>query len=110
MVGRERYHFHLEKCCKRYFTCYDDERDEIIKKLRRNGMAKLRNEMEMTRILKRMRNVDTMFKYLLTERQRFLLKFNDRHVINSDSQVQSATSNTSLFSCDSDGNKEKAIK
>jgi hypothetical protein len=53
---------------KRYCTCYDDERDEVIKKLRRNGLRKLSNEMDLSRILKKLRDVDSMFNYLLTDR------------------------------------------
>jgi hypothetical protein len=101
----------LEKVYKRYLSCYDDERDEIIKKLRKNGMRKLKNEMDLSRILKRMRDYDTMFGYLLTERQRFLLKFNDKHVIDSDSDLISLDSAQTLFSCETDQeDKSKSIR
>ena len=96
---------------KRYLSCYDDERDEIIKKLRRNGMRKLKNEMDLSRILKRMRDYETMFNYLLTERQRFLLKFNDKNVIDSDSDLISLDSAQTLFSCETDNeDRHKSIR
>ena len=68
VCSREKYQFGIEKMIKRYCTCYDDERDEIIKKLRRNGLRKLTNEMDLSRILRKLRDYETMFTYLLNDR------------------------------------------
>ena len=41
IMCRERYTFRLDSVLKRYFTCYDNEDDEMVKKTRRNGERKL---------------------------------------------------------------------
>ena len=41
IMSRERYKFSLDSVLKRYFTCYDNEDDEMVKKTRRNGERKL---------------------------------------------------------------------
>ena len=41
VMSRERYKFSLDSVFKRYFTCYDNEDDEMVKKTRRNGERKL---------------------------------------------------------------------
>jgi hypothetical protein len=105
IVGREKYHFTLNSTFKRYCTCFDDERDEITKKVRFNGIRKLLNELDVSRMLKKIRNYEMAFNYLLTERQKFLLKFNDKHVIDSDSDLISMDSAGSLFSVESDPNQ-----
>lgn len=56
----------------------------------------------MTRILRKLRNFETVSKYLLTDRQRYLLKFNQRHVIDSDSDLISVDSAESIFSVPTD--------
>ena len=102
ICNREKYHFKLTTIVKRYCPCLDDERDELTKKVRFNGTRKLLNEMDVTRILRKIRNYESAFGYLLTERQKFLLKFNDRHVIDSDSDLISLDSAQSLFSMEDD--------
>jgi len=95
---RERYKFKLNSVFKRYFACYDDENDEIVKKIRSNGSRKLQNELDISKMLRKIRNYEILNSYLLTERQRFLLRFNYRHVIDSDSDQISLASAQSLFS------------
>ena len=51
-----------------------------------------------------------MFSYLLTARQRFLLKFNDRHVIDSESDLVSLDEVSSLFSCESDEDNQERTR
>ena len=110
-MSRERYKFSLDSVFKRYFTCYDNEDDEMVKKTRRNGERKLQSELDLVRILKKLRNFSTAFRYLLTDRQRFLLKFNDIHVIDSNTDLVSLNSGESLFSCTSDEDlKSTSIK
>ena len=99
---RERYQFRLDSIFKRYFTCFDDEDIEMVKKTRYNGERKLKRELDLVRILKKIRHFSTAFRYLLTERQRFLLKFNYSNVIDSNSDLISLDSGDSLFSCTSD--------
>ena len=68
VMSRERYKFSLDSVFKRYFTCYDNEDDEMVKKTRRNGERKLQSELDLVRILKKIRNFSTAFRYLLTDR------------------------------------------
>ena len=68
IMNRERYKFGLDSVLKRYFTCYDNEDDEMVKKTRRNGERKLQSELDLVRILKKMRRFTIAFRYLLTDR------------------------------------------
>ena len=62
-----------------------------------------------------MRRFTIAFRYLLTDRQRFLLKFNDGHVIDSNTDQVSLDSGESLFTGTSDedikttSNKQKVM-
>jgi hypothetical protein len=69
-----------------------------MKQIRYLAEKKLENELDVTRIIKKIRNFDVVSKYLLTERQKYLLRFNQRHVIDSDSDLISLDSAESLFS------------
>ena len=101
----------LKSMYKRYITCFDNEEDELTKKYMYMGERKLRNEMDISRILKKLRNYEAVNSYLLNERQRYLLKFNSRHVIDSDSDLISLDSAESLFSVPSnDEDRLKSIK
>lgn len=42
-------------------------------------------ELDISRLLRKIRIFEQLHNYLLTDRQRFLLKFNWRNVIDSDS-------------------------
>ena len=67
--------------------------------------------MDISRILKKLRNYEAVNSYLLNERQRYLLKFNSRHVIDSDSDLISVDSAESLFSVPSnDEDRQKSIR
>lgn len=46
----------LEKWYKRYITCFDNEEDEMTKKIIANGTRKLRNELDLSRIMRKIRN------------------------------------------------------
>lgn len=61
----------------------------------------------MVRILKKIRRFTIAFRYLLTDRQRFLLKFNDGHVIDSNTDQVSLDSGESLFTATSDEDIKK---
>ena len=58
-MSRERYKFSLDSIFKRYFTCYDNEDDEMVKKTRRNGERKLQSELDLVKILKKLRSFST---------------------------------------------------
>jgi hypothetical protein len=88
----------LKTTYKRYITCFDNEEDELTKKYRYMGERKLQNEMDISRILKKIRNFDAVNSYILNERQRYLLRFNSRHVIDTDSDLISLESAESIFS------------
>ena len=68
VITREKYKLSIESVFKRYFTCFDDEYDELVKKMRRNGERRLRSELDLSNILKKVRNFNTAFQYLFTER------------------------------------------
>ena len=111
VITREKYKLSIDSLFKRYFTCFDDEYDELVKKMRRNGERKLKGELDLSKILKKVRNFNTAFDYLFSERQKFLFKFNDRHVIDSNSDLITPDSEESLFSGTSDEDlKNKSMK
>lgn len=68
VMCREKYKFRLDSVFKRYFTCFDDEDIEMIKKTRYNGERKLKSELDLVRILRKLRHFSTAFRYLLTDR------------------------------------------
>ena len=87
---------------KRFISCFDKEEDEHIKKMRYLAEKKLQNELDVTRIIRKVRNQESVSQYLLSDRQRYLLKFNSKHVIDSDSDLISLDSAQSLFSVPTD--------
>jgi hypothetical protein len=98
LCARQRYNMNLKSTYKRYITCFDNEEDELTKKYRYMGERKLQNEMDISRILKKIRNFEAVNSYILNERQRYLLRFNSRHVIDTDSDLISLESAESIFS------------
>ena len=98
LCARQKYNMKLKTTYKRYITCFDNEEDELTKKYRYMGERKLQNEMDISRILKKIRNFDAVNSYILNERQRYLLRFNSRHVIDTDSDLISLESAESIFS------------
>lgn len=58
----------IRKTYKRYITLFDDEEDEMTKKFRSLGYTKLQNEMDIARMLKKIRNFEAINSYLLTDR------------------------------------------
>jgi len=77
----------------------------MIKKIRANGILKLERSMDIHNILKKMRNFEVLYNYIFDSRMKYLVKFNTRHVIDSDSDFGSMISGDSLFSANSE--KEK---
>ena len=59
---------------------------------------KLQNELDLSRIIKKIRKFESLTSYLLTERQKYLLRFNYDHVIDTESDLISLDSAESLFS------------
>ena len=111
IIGRQKYHMQLSEWYKRFISCFDNEEDEMTKKIISNGTRKLSNELDLSRILKKIRNSEIMSSYLLTEKQRYLLKFNTKHVVDSDSDLISLDSAESMFSVDSvDEDRPKSIR
>ena len=68
VISREKYKLSIESIFKRYFTCFDNEYDELVKKMRRNGERKIKSELDLAKILKKVRNFNTAFEYLFSER------------------------------------------
>ena len=67
--------------------------------------------MDISRILKKIRNFDAVNSYILNERQKYLLRFNSRHVIDTDSDLISLESAESIFSVPSnDEDRLKSIR
>ena len=44
----------------------------------------MKKEMDFSWLIKQVRNQKLLYEYLLTEKERLLLKFNDQHVLDSD--------------------------
>ena len=85
ICGRERYDMKLRVPYKRFINCFDNEEDELTKKIIANGSRRLNREMDVSCILKKLRNQEIAMSYLLTTKQKYLLRFNDKHVIDSES-------------------------
>jgi hypothetical protein len=67
--------------------------------------------MDISRILRKIRNYEAVNGYLLNERQKYLLRFNDRHVVDSDSDLISLDSAESIFSVPSnDEDRPRSIR
>lgn len=47
----------------------------------------MKKDLDFTWIIKQVRNQKVLFDHFLTDRERLLLKFNDKHVIDSDSDL-----------------------
>lgn len=58
-----------------------------MQKVKINGEKRLAKEMDFTWILRQVRQQKALFDYLLTDRERLLLRFNDKHVIDSDTDM-----------------------
>ena len=56
ICGRERYNMKLREPYKRFITCFDNEEDELTKKIITNGSRRLTREMDVGCILKKLRN------------------------------------------------------
>jgi hypothetical protein len=61
--------------------------DEHMQKVKINGERRLAKEMDFTWILRQVRQQKALFNYLLTDRERLLLRFNDNHVIDSETDM-----------------------
>lgn len=85
ICGRERYDMKLRVPYKRFINYFDNEEDELTKKIIANGSRRLNREMDVSCILKKLRNQEIAMSYLLTTKQKYLLRFNDKHVIDSES-------------------------
>jgi len=58
-----------------------------MQKVKINGERRLAKEMDFTWILRQVRQQKALFNYLLTDRERLLLRFNDNHVIDSETDM-----------------------
>jgi hypothetical protein len=58
----------FKKTFKRFLSCCDKESDEKLKKMRYLAEKKLQNELDVTRIIRKLRNFDAMTTFMLTER------------------------------------------
>jgi len=47
-----------------------------MRRIRRKAEKKSENELDVTRIIKKIRNFEVLSENLLTERQKYLLRFN----------------------------------
>lgn len=100
ICARERFNVKILHSCKRYCSFYDNEEDEVIKKIRALGIRKLVHDTDINRIFKKIRNFEIQHNLLLTERQKYLLKFNAKNVIAANSSEYSSNSRESIFSID----------
>ena len=57
--------------------------------------------MDVGQILKKLRNYEIFMNYLLTPKQKYLLKFNSKHVVDSQSDNLTMESADSIFSVES---------
>lgn len=76
IVKRQRYNTKFRSTFKRFISCLDKDADEEMKKMRYLASKKLQNELDVTRIIRKIRNFEVMSSYLLTERQKYLMRFN----------------------------------
>jgi len=70
----------------------------MIKKIRANGLLKLEHSLDISKIMKKIRNFEVLFGYIFDSRMQYLARFNSRHVIDSDSDFGSIFSGESLHS------------
>lgn len=92
ICARERFKMQIKSCCKRYCSCCDNEEDEMMKKMRAIGLRKISHDMDIARFLKKIRNLDAQLNMLLTDRQKYLLRFNARHTISVNPEDYSSDS------------------
>ena len=68
-------------------------------KIKSKGELRLLQELDMIWLIKQVRNSKLIFNYLLTQKERLLLRFNNQHVINSET---SEDNDNSELASDSD--------
>ena len=79
--------------------------------MQRLADKKLQNELDISRIIRKIRSFTTVSNYLLNERQKYLLKFNYNHVVDTQSELISLDSAQTLFSVpEEDETRTKTIK
>ena len=98
IMTRKKFNFKFESMSKRFFSCFDKEVDEKLKEIRGLADIKFQNELDVSRILRKIRNFESMAHFMLSDRQKYLLRFHSRQVIDSDSDLVSFESDGTLFS------------
>ena len=76
ILQRKRFDPKYQSEIKRFVSCLDMDRDENIKRMNFLASKKMQNELDIARIAKKLRSFSQLQKYILSDRQRFLLKFN----------------------------------
>lgn len=97
-MTRQKFNFKFDNMWKRFFSCFDKEGDEKLKEIRGLADIKFQNELDVSRIMRKIRNFETLAHFMLSDRQKYLLKFHSRQVIDSDSDLVSVESDGTLFS------------
>jgi hypothetical protein len=107
IASRERYNQHIASCLKRFTTFQDDEEDELIKQMRRLGISKYKRDTDISQMFWKIRYMEVLQEAFLTHRQKYLLKFNSKHLQASDSQLYSSDTEQSLFAVKHKGQLER---
>ena len=89
MFTRLRYRYKVDSLCSRLSSYCLKNEDKHAQAIKRNGERRLKKDLDFTWLIRQVRNQKVLFDHLLTDRERILLKFNDKHVIDSDSELMS---------------------
>ena len=108
IMTRKKFNFKFESMSKRFFSCFDKEGDEKLKEIRGLADIKFQNELDVSRILRKIRNFESMAHFMLSDRQKYLLRFHSRQVIDSDSDLVSVESDGTLFSNKAEDNTNQS--
>ena len=87
IFSRARYRYKVDSICSRLFSYCLRNEDRHAQSIKKNGERRLKKDLDFTWIIKQVRNQKVLFDHFLTDRERLLLKFNDKHVIDSDSDL-----------------------
>lgn len=78
IMTRQKFNFKFDSMSKRFFSCFDKEGDEKLKEIRGLADIKFQNELDISRILRKIRNFESMAHFMLSDRQKYLLRFHSR--------------------------------
>ena len=87
---RSRYRYKVDSLCSKITSYCLKNEDKHAQAIKRNGERRLKHDLDFTWLIRQVRNQKVLFENLLTDRERILLKFNDKHVIDSDSELMSS--------------------